>query len=68
MEAALQEAEGHLRQHLQDVRRQLGAGASVSYVPLHKETHVLEIPQVPSRLWATRPTKAWSVGIEHDEE
>ena len=46
VEAALEAMEGELKQNLQEVRRQLGGGSSICYVPLHKETHVLEVPQV----------------------
>ena len=52
MEAALADMEAQLRQLLQDVKRLLGGGSSITYVPLHKETHVLELPQVIS-------PKAW---------
>jgi hypothetical protein len=43
-EATLQEVEQELESYLKSVRKILGT--NVTYVQLHKETHVLEVPEV----------------------
>lgn len=45
VEETLAEMQSQLDQHLKDVRKLLGGGSAIAYVPLHKESHVLEIPQ-----------------------
>ena len=39
-------ADRELKAYLKEVRGELGAGKEVCFVPLHKETHVIEVPEV----------------------
>lgn len=43
-EAALSQADADLRNYLQQMQKRIGR--TVQYVQLHKETHVLEVPEV----------------------
>lgn len=46
-EADLQAADRQLKDFLKEVRAKLGAGKDVAYVAVNKETHLIEIPEVP---------------------
>ena len=49
-ETGLDQALADLQAYLKDVRRQLGAGAEVSYVSLNKDPFLLEVPEVRAGL------------------
>ena len=49
-EEGLEQALADLQAYLMDVRRQLGAGAEVSYVSLNKDPFLLEVPEVRAGL------------------
>lgn len=49
-EEGLEQALANLQAYLKDVRRQLGAGAEVSYVSLNKDPFLLEVPEVRTGL------------------
>ena len=45
-EEALAAADAELKVYLTEIRGLLDAGKEVCYVPLHKESHVIEVPEV----------------------
>lgn len=47
-EAALSKADAALKNYLQQMQKRIGR--TVQYVSLHKETHVLEVPEVHPKL------------------
>ena len=51
-EDAIAAAQSELQEYLARVAGQLGGKGKISYVALHKDSHVLEVPQVcPPAAW-----------------